>query len=126
MAFPTFIINLHTLSPLSPLISTASKTRASSNTGKWSQKVNLLVAVLEVDGPDAVLIKKGPDAGKEVGILKLILGDESGAVCKLTAWRETADQWGGVFYEDGSMTTATSEGVQRGDIVYLTSNSTHS
>ena len=45
------------------------------------------MAVLEVDGPDVIKIGKGPETGKEIGLLKMILGDEDGAVCKLTAWR---------------------------------------
>ncbi|KAG2135183.1 uncharacterized protein EDB93DRAFT_1242573 [Suillus bovinus] len=51
------------------------------------RKVNILLATLEVEGPDTVRVKKGPDAGKEVSVLKMILGDEDGSVCKLTAWR---------------------------------------
>jgi hypothetical protein len=61
-----------------------------------------------VEGPDAVRIKKGLDAGKEVSVLKMILGDEEGSVCKLTAWRDVADAWGAL-------------GVKRGDIIYLES-----
>jgi hypothetical protein len=68
--------------------------------------VNVLLATLEVEGPDTVHVKKGPDAGKEVSVLKMILGDEDGSVCKLTAWREVADAWGAL-------------GVKRGDIIYL-------
>lgn len=116
-AFPTFVINLHTLTHLSGLVSMRAQPV------KWSHKVNLLVAVLEVDGPDTVTIKKGPDAGREVGVLKLVIGDEEGGVCKLTAWREVADLWGGIKedeFEDSMMETE-SEGVRRGDIVYLQS-----
>ncbi|KAH6911075.1 hypothetical protein BKA70DRAFT_1370826 [Coprinopsis sp. MPI-PUGE-AT-0042] len=72
--------------------------------------VNLLLAVLEVEGPDFIRIKKGADAGKEVGILKLIMGDEGGNVCKLTAWRDTAEEWGGLKDEDG---------IKRGDIIHI-------
>ncbi|KAI5116556.1 hypothetical protein M0805_000467 [Coniferiporia weirii] len=119
-AFPTFVINLHTLTPLSALLSAVSTAinSGSSVPAKWSKKVQLLVAVLEVDGPDAVVIKKGPDAGKEVGVLKLVVGDENGAVCKLTAWREVADLWGGVKESETTLDEI-SDGVQRGDIVYL-------
>lgn len=70
--------------------------------------MNVLLAALEVEGPDAVRVKKGLDAGKEVSILKMILGDEEGSVCKLTAWRDIADAWGTL-------------GVKRGDIIYLES-----
>ncbi|KAJ8517696.1 hypothetical protein ONZ45_g5151 [Pleurotus djamor] len=93
--FPTFTFNLHTLSPL-------------SNLPKFNNyaKVNVLAAVLELDGPDVIHVKKGPDAGKEVSILKLVLGDE-GNVCKLTVWREVAEDWAPLL--------------KRGDIVYFES-----
>jgi hypothetical protein len=79
---------------------------------RGSVKVNLLLAILEVEGPDFIRIKKGADAGKEVGILKLIMGDEGGNVCKLTAWRNIAEEWGGLGEGDG---------VKRGDIVHIES-----
>ncbi|KAF9011419.1 hypothetical protein BDQ17DRAFT_1420786 [Cyathus striatus] len=56
---------------------------------------NLLLAVLEVEDPGGIGIKKGPDAGKEVFILKPIVGDE-GAVGKMIIWREVAELWGGI------------------------------
>lgn len=68
------------------------------------------MAVLEVDGPDVIKIGKGTETGKEIGMFKMILGDEDGAVCKLTAWREVADVWSGVAGEPG---------IKRGDVVYL-------
>jgi len=73
----------------------------------------VLLAVLEVEGPDVIRIKRGADAGKSVSIFKMILGDEEGNVCKLTAWREVAEEWGGI-----------GKGVatKRGDIVYIESN----
>ncbi|KAF8167247.1 hypothetical protein B0H34DRAFT_7954 [Crassisporium funariophilum] len=100
--FPAFHFNLHTISSLSQL----------SGTGKFkgSKKVNLLLAVLEVEGPDTLRIKKGVDAGKEVAILKMILGDEEGTICKLTAWRDVAEEWGG----SGEAVAA-----KRGDIVHI-------
>jgi hypothetical protein len=70
------------------------------------------LAVLEVEGPDTVRLKKGKDAGKEVAILKMILGDEGGTICKLTAWREVAERWGGQH---------DSVAVRRGDIVLIES-----
>lgn len=72
------------------------------------------MAALEVEGPDTIRIKKGADAGKEVSILKMILADEEGSVCKLTAWREVAESWGGA--QDA-------HGVKRGDIVLIESAS---
>jgi hypothetical protein len=101
--FPTFHFNLHTLTPLSQL---------SESKFKGSIKVNVLLAVLEVEGPDTIRIKKGPEAGKEIAILKMILGDEEGTVCKLTAWREVAEEWGG-----SEKTVA----AKRGDIVHIES-----
>ncbi|KAF9011416.1 hypothetical protein BDQ17DRAFT_881066 [Cyathus striatus] len=94
--FPTFHFSLHTLTTL-----------PSSSKVKSSRKGNLLLAVLEVEGPDRIGIKKGPDAGKEVSILKLIVGDEE-AVGKMTIWREVAELWGGI---------GDAVGVKRGDVV---------
>ncbi len=76
-----------------------------------ARKVNLLFVVLEVDGPDTIKIKNGRDAGKEVAILKMIVGDEEGKVGKLTAWREVAEMWGGSL--EGSVA------VKRGDVILL-------
>jgi hypothetical protein len=53
------------------------------------------LAALEVEGPDMITIKKGADAGKQVARLTMILGDEDGCLCKLTAWRDVAELWGG-------------------------------
>ena len=72
--------------------------------------------MLEAEGPDTIRIKKGSDAGKEVAVLKLILGDEEGCVCKLTAWREVAEDWGGI---------GDAVGVKRGDVLYIASMYTH-
>ncbi|PBK92948.1 hypothetical protein ARMGADRAFT_1102434, partial [Armillaria gallica] len=91
--FPTFHFNLHTLGTLNGLRG-------------GSRKMNFLLVVLEVDGPDTIRTKKGP----EISILKMILGDDEGNMCKLTAWREVADVWGGMT---GSVR------VKRGDIVFL-------
>ena len=102
--FPSFHFNPNRLSSLSLL-------------GEGARKVNLLLAVLEVDGPDVIKIKNGRDAGKEVAILKLIVGDEEGRVGKLTAWREIAEMWGGSL--EG--TTA----VKRGDVILLEGTSNY-
>lgn len=101
--FPTFHFNLHSLTSLSQL---------SENKFKGSIKVNVLLAVLEVEGPDTIRIKKGREAGKEIAILKMILGDEEGTACKLTAWREVAEEWGG---------SGESVAAKRGDIVHIES-----
>ena len=108
--FPAFSFSLHSLSSLSFL--SAHVADANNTAKKFTQKVNLLLAALEVDGPDTIRVKKGPDAGQEVSILKIVLGDDESGVCKLTAWREVAEEWGG--YSE-------SEGVKRGDVVYLES-----
>ncbi|KIJ16611.1 hypothetical protein PAXINDRAFT_162335 [Paxillus involutus ATCC 200175] len=103
--FPNFQFSLHKVTPLSSLY-------VAARLGKGSRKVNVLLAALEVEGPDSIRIKKGVDAGKEVSILKMILGDEEGLICKLTAWREIAEAWGGF---------GPSPGLKRGDILYLES-----
>lgn len=130
-AFPTVHINVHALMTLGELL--ASATAAIGRAARFTRKVALLAAVLEVDGPDAVRIKKGPDAGKEVSVLKLVLGDGDGhedtedggvggKVCRLTAWREVAEQWSGLADGDDSFDDDPSVGaVRRGDIVYLES-----
>ncbi|KAJ7204631.1 hypothetical protein B0H12DRAFT_1243591 [Mycena haematopus] len=100
--FPAFHFSLNTLASLTSL----AKSRV-----KGTQTVTLLLAVLEVDGPDSFHFKQGKDAGKESFVLKMILGDEDGKVCKLTAWREVAQDWGGCGDQVG---------VKRGDILLLT------
>ncbi|KAG6818605.1 hypothetical protein H0H93_003561 [Arthromyces matolae] len=99
--FPNFHFNLHELTSLTSL---------TKSCPKGSRKVTVLLAALEVDGPDTIRIKKGVDAGKEVSVLSLILGDDDGVVCKLTAWREIADEWGGA---------GDAVGVKRGDILLM-------
>ncbi|KIM77516.1 hypothetical protein PILCRDRAFT_617244 [Piloderma croceum F 1598] len=95
--------SLHSLTSLSTF-SALSKSR------KGSSNAAILVAALEVEGPDSITVKKGADAGKQISLLKMILGDEYGNVCKLTAWRDIADEWGG---------NVTSPGVKRGDICLI-------
>ncbi|KAF8971855.1 hypothetical protein BDZ97DRAFT_1150617 [Flammula alnicola] len=99
--FPSFHFNMHTLTSL---------TRLSGSKFNGSRKINVLLAVLEVEGPDVIRIKKGAGAGKEISILKMILSDEEGTVSKLTAWREVAEEWGGA----GEAVAA-----KRGDIVFI-------
>ena len=84
--FPLFTFNSHSITSLSTLISPSAK-------GSW--RINILAATFKVEGPDTVMIKRGYDTGKQVLILKMILGDNLGNVAKLTAWREVADLWGG-------------------------------
>ncbi|KAJ3728001.1 hypothetical protein DFJ43DRAFT_1001562 [Lentinula guzmanii] len=102
--FPKFHFNLHSITSLAAI-------QKLGKTDYGSTKVNVLLAVLEVEGPDTIRTKKGPDAGQEISILKMILGDEDGSVCRLTAWREIADVWGGSGPKD--------LGAKRGDVVLI-------
>ena len=97
--FPDFQFSLGTLSELA------------SARGKAC----LLLAVLEVEGPDEVTVRRGPDAGHVVSVLRLIVGDESSTIRKLTAWREVAEAWGGA--------TQDAVGIRSGDVVYFESTS---
>ncbi|KAG8997821.1 hypothetical protein FRB94_007429 [Tulasnella sp. JGI-2019a] len=100
--FPTFHFNLHRLSSLHTLLK-AIPAR------KEKRLVCLLVAVLEIEGPTLITTK----AGVEMGLLKLIVGDELGMVAKIVCWRETALDWGGGEDRMG-------EGaVRKGDVVFL-------
>ncbi|KAH9009659.1 hypothetical protein EDB84DRAFT_1591031 [Lactarius hengduanensis] len=92
--FPEFQFSLSALSAL-----------ASAN-----GNVCLLLTVLEVDGPDDVTVRRGPDTGRVISVLRLILGDETSTICKLTAWREIAETWGGATQ---------AVGMRRGDVVYF-------
>ncbi|KDN34614.1 hypothetical protein RSAG8_12276, partial [Rhizoctonia solani AG-8 WAC10335] len=58
--FPTFHFSLRTLTPLRVALTPA---------GRGSVKANLLVAVMEVDGPDMITTK----AGQEIHMLKLVM-----------------------------------------------------
>ncbi|KAF9447845.1 hypothetical protein P691DRAFT_760419 [Macrolepiota fuliginosa MF-IS2] len=99
--FPTFHFSMHALASLTLLVK-------QKCTG--AMRISILVAILEVEGPDTVKIKQGREAGKQVAVLKMILGDEGGTICKLTAWREVAERWGGQH---------TAVAVKRGDIVLI-------
>lgn len=102
--FPTFHFGLHRLSSLGTLLKASVPRRE-------KRLVCLLVAILEVDGPTVITTK----SGVEMGLLKLIIGDDTGAVAKMVVWRETALKWGGG--EDRSAEGA----VRKGDVVYLES-----
>jgi len=106
--FPHFSFNLHTLRLVKALVEMAKSSRT-----RGTLKVNVLMAVLEVEGPDVVTIRKGKDAGNQVSILKVILGDEDGNVLKLTAWRDIAETWG--------IGTDAQPPIRRGDIVLFQS-----
>ncbi|GJE89985.1 hypothetical protein PsYK624_061040 [Phanerochaete sordida] len=116
MRFPAFHFALHTLSSLGALAHTPAPTgppRVSCPFAAGKRKAHLLVAVLELDGPDAIRIKKGADAGKEVALLRVVVGDPDGGVCRLTAWREVAEEWGGAQPDAGAPS------LKKGDVVHL-------
>lgn len=75
------------------------------NSANPTRKVCLLVAILDMEGPNVVRVKRGQDVGKEVAVLTLVVGDEGGKIAKITAWRERAEEWG--------------EMVRKGDVVYM-------
>ena len=106
--FPHFSFNLHTLRLVKALVEMAKSSRT-----KGTLKVSVLMAVLEVEGPDAVTIRKGQHAGNQASILKMILGDGDGNVLKLTAWRDVAELWG--------IGTDTQPPIRRGDVVLFQS-----
>lgn len=108
--FPHFSFNPRALRLVKALLEMAKSSRT-----KGTLKVNVLMAVLEVEGPDAVTIRKGQHAGNQVSILKMILGDGDGNVLKLTAWREVAETWG--------IGTNAQPPIRRGDIVLFQSTS---
>ncbi|PAV19204.1 hypothetical protein PNOK_0604800 [Pyrrhoderma noxium] len=112
-SLPSFVIDMYKLVRLSSLAP------SSEHVANLPRRINVLVAVLEVDGPSSVVLKKGPDSGKEVSFLKLMIGDNDGSLCKLTAWRETADIWGGSSMGDSDFSRIGGDGVQKGDIVYI-------
>ncbi|EIN06963.1 hypothetical protein PUNSTDRAFT_144558 [Punctularia strigosozonata HHB-11173 SS5] len=100
--FPVFAFNPHALVNMGSLHPTESLSRLNA------RRVSFLVAVFEVEGPETIRVKKGVDAGKEVSVLKLCIGDDGGPVAKMVAWREVADTWGGNTEELA---------VKKGDIV---------
>ncbi|KIK11151.1 hypothetical protein PISMIDRAFT_123204, partial [Pisolithus microcarpus 441] len=112
--FPNFQFSLRTVTSLASLRSTLCGQDQVRQRQKSSHKVNVLAAILEVEGPDTIKVKTGPRAGQEASILKLILGDEEGCVCRLTAWRDTAEVWGGYGMDSDSPPAIT-----RGDVVYF-------
>ncbi|KAG8764713.1 hypothetical protein FRC12_007930 [Ceratobasidium sp. 428] len=95
--FPTFHFSLRALTPLRVALTPA---------GRGSVRVTLLVAVLEVDGPDPITTK----GGQETHLLRLVVGEDDGSVGKLAAWGDTALEWGGAHRMPG---------LRRGDVVLL-------
>ncbi|KZO93911.1 hypothetical protein CALVIDRAFT_600387 [Calocera viscosa TUFC12733] len=96
---PTYHLNPHLLTPLTLLPSLASSPHA-------PPRITILAGVLEVRGPEQIRLKQGREAGREMGMLRLVVGDE-GRVCGVTAWRGCAS-WG-----EGE------RAVRRGDVVLL-------
>jgi hypothetical protein len=106
--FPQFQFSLHVVNSVASLVSMVRSART-----RGRLKASVLVAVLEVDGPDMITIKRGRDVGSQVALLKMILGDDEGNVCKIAAWREVAESWG-----NG---TRVQPAIRRGDIVLFQS-----
>lgn len=102
--FPTFNFNLDHVTSLSSLIS------AIPNQKHQFMKVNLLVSILEVDGP-AYVTSKNKNNSEEMALLKLVIGDDGGQICKLIVWRDTAELWSGLSSNNSTM--------KRGDVVYF-------
>ena len=86
---------------------------AESSRTKGSLKVNVLMAVLEVEGPGVVTIRKGLHDGAQTSILKVLVGDGSGNVLWLTAQRGVAKTRG--------IGVDTQPSIQRGNIVLFQS-----
>lgn len=84
---PTLRIPVHLLSSLTDLLGGA-KSHPSR-----AIKVSIVAALLDLEGPEFILVKKGADAGRRVGLLKLVLGDEDGHIATLSVWRELAEEW---------------------------------
>lgn len=105
--FPNFHFNLHDITSLGKL----SARKADFNIDLPIQKVSVLAAVLEISGLDVVRVKKGAAAGTEVAVISFVIGDHMGAIVKLTAWRETAENFDG---SDGSHPK-----IKKGDVVFF-------
>ncbi|KIJ46320.1 hypothetical protein M422DRAFT_250368 [Sphaerobolus stellatus SS14] len=101
--FPSFSFNVNTLSSLF-VISRIKKS------APGPPRVALLLGILEVDGPSYVKAKSGLQRDSEMALLKLVAGDEKGSICKIVAWREIAETWGGDRGEPA---------FRRGDVVYF-------
>ena len=99
--YPSFHFDLHSITPLHQFLH--------RGLPGGRQRVNLLIAVLDVEGPSSVTTKKG----EEVGIMKLIVGDETGEITKIAVWRETAFIWG------GETVVSNDDALRKGDVVYL-------
>lgn len=97
---PSFYIPVNQLSRIEAVLRI-------ENSHSPMRKVCLLVAILDMEGPNVVRIKKGKDAGKETAVLGLLVGDEEGKIANITVWRERAEEWGGM--------------VRKGDVVYMKS-----
>ncbi|KAF8434062.1 hypothetical protein L210DRAFT_2666956, partial [Boletus edulis BED1] len=89
--FPHLQFSLHKVIPLSALYTVAKLGKDLAKSPCYSRPRGS-----ERSRTDTVRVKQGFDAGQQVSILKLILADDQGAVCKVTAWIDTADAWGGV------------------------------
>lgn len=96
MHLPTFHIPLRQLVKVSSLLEFCNEVGNDDPFAAGGSRTipAVLVAIMDVDGPTTITLKKGLDAGKEVALLKLVLGDPEGGMIKLTAWRDAAERWG--------------------------------
>jgi len=90
--------------PVNQLSSIASVLRM-ENSAYPARKVCMLVAILDMEGPNVVRIKKGQYAGQDTVVLGLVVGDEKAKIAKVTVWRERAEEWGGML--------------RKGDVVHM-------
>jgi hypothetical protein len=86
---PTFGIPINHLASFKQLMQPNSVHEISN-----SKKISVLAGILDIAGPDYIRIRKGVDAGLEVALLKIVIGDEDGGICKVTVWRDLAEEWG--------------------------------
>ncbi|KAF8318421.1 hypothetical protein DL93DRAFT_2054479, partial [Clavulina sp. PMI_390] len=108
---PHFHFKMADLSSLSKLLAQSTSHQLGDRRSKKVLKISFLAAVLEVDGPIAINIKRGPDRGNAVSLVKLIVADgDKGTILPLTAWRETADVMTG-------LNEVECPGIKRGDVV---------
>jgi hypothetical protein len=106
--YPLFNFSIRNVSPLSSILQRA------KGTAPEPLKASMVVAIIDLQGPDSVTIKKGMNEGTKVSRLELTIGDDDDSIASLTAWRETAEKWGNATEEAG---------VKKGDVIFLESGS---
>ena len=106
LLYPLFSFNVHNVLQLSSVVQRA------RGVAPESIKASVLVAIVELEGPDTVTTKKAHLEGSKISRLRLTVGDDDDSIVSLTAWRETAERWGN---------TTDEVGLKRGDVVFLES-----